>query len=68
MGVGFGVGGASAQTPIPGMTMVPDRQLMQRVLLRGEALASLRKARDAAKMKPDGSSAQVAKPMGLIEV
>ncbi|CAK0894399.1 unnamed protein product [Prorocentrum cordatum] len=65
MDVGFGVGGASVQTPIPGVTMVPDRQLMQRVLLRGEALVSLRKVCDAVKMKPDGSSAQVAKPMGL---
>ena len=65
MDVGFGEGGVSVQTPIPGVTMIPDRQVMQRILLRGEALVSIRKVCDAVKMKPDGSNAQVTKQVSL---
>ena len=65
MNVGYGEGGASVQVAIAGLRFLPDRVIMQRVLLRGEALVSVKKVCDTLKMKPDGTVPTITKPMSL---
>ena len=65
MNTGYGNAGQSVQEKIPGYHLMPDREIMRRVLLRGEAVVSLRKVCDALKLKPDKSDPAITKPMSL---
>ena len=53
---GYGPDGQSVQGATPGYCPLPDREIMRRVLLRGEAFVNWNRVCDNVKLKPDGSN------------
>eukprot|EP00973_Karenia_brevis_P039740 5485264-Karenia_brevis.AAC.1 len=50
---------------MPGYQLLPDREIMWRILLRGEALVSLKRVCDSSRVKPNGTDPALTKPKAV---